>query len=574
MSIVQTAIRSLVCGFVLFRSSIGILNADAIVTPEAIVPGKYEIESDPGDKTGEVIVPAYALLRDMGDPAATTEFREILHGAVGAKVAFADGRSLSLADAIRSREVEIRGVLGRRNDMGVVRTFSDKLSIVAPAGSKITLDAPLILSAEPWLQSWTPFAMSEGHLSKVAGLVKTSPPEHDFDVQIRVIDAFADDLSLRPGMLSEFEAAFGPEGVSLLRGLAAKGSLKSVKLSTPGLDPVAHIFATGDEYTSGWISMVDGKLVNRLAVKKQLGAGVDNGELRKLYGENLRRLCPADAAILYRMEEKRWLFVRPGQEPVKELAEDFTSALTGIEAVHAWMAQGEGRRRTLLLASDISKPCGVLNSSGPSDSWLRSVNDQLRSKASEGLTLLQTRDLRNLASRMAGIPKVKSAKEVAVLWGPTGVLPEAKAAAGVALASSGVRLMGAQDETPVSAVIIVGDEETPEFREALARMAKAGRFKGKAVAWLVPSRTISHVFCRFLLEEGGAAAVLELEGRNIPALMDPFLQAVAAAARDIRPSGESLQEFISRAGRVAMADAGRTRLRTFMEQFEGVQVIF
>jgi hypothetical protein len=175
---------------------------------------------------------------------------------------------------------------------------------------------------------------------------------------------------------------------------------------------------------------------------------------------------------------------------------------------------------------------------------------------------------------MAGIPKVKSAKEVAVLWGPTGVLSEAKAAAGVALASSGVRLMGAQDETPVSAVIIVGDEETPEFREALARMAKAGRFKGKAVAWLVPSRTISHVFCRFLLEEGGAAAVLELEGRNIPALMDPFLQAVAAAARDIRPSGESLQEFISRAGRVAMADAGRTRLRTFMEQFEGVQVIF
>jgi hypothetical protein len=35
-----------------------------------------------------------------------------------------------------------------------------------------------------------------------------------------------------------------------------------------------------------------------------------------------------------------------------------------------------------------------------------------------------------------------------------------------------------------------------------------------------------------------------------------------------------LREVISRAGRVAMADAGRTRLRDLLEQFEGVQVIF
>jgi hypothetical protein len=574
MRIVPTAIRSLLCGFLLFRSSLGVLQADAIVTPEAILPGKYEIESEPGEKLGDVIVPAYALLRDMGDPAATTEFSEILHGAAGAKIVLADGKSLTLADAIRSREVHIRGVLGRRNDMGVVRTFSDKLAIIAPAGSKITLDAPLILSAEPWLQSWTPFAMSDEHLNKVAGLVKGSPPELDDDIHSAVIRALAGDLSLRPGMLPEFEVAFGSEGVSLLRGLAAKGKIYSVTLSTPGLDPVAQIFATGDEYTSGWISMVDGKLVNRLVTKKGLGKGDDTGELRKQYGENLRRLCPADAAILFRTAEKQWLFVRPGKEPVKELAEDFTSELPGIEAVHEWMAQGEGRRRTLLLTSDASRPCGVMNSTGESESWLRSVNEGLLPKAPEGLTILQCRDLRNLPARMAGIPKVKSAKDIALLWGPTGVLPAAKAAAGGALTNAGVRLMGTQEETAASAVIIVGEEETPEFREAVARMVLAGRFKGKTVAWLVPSRTTSRVFGRFLLEQGGAAAVLELEGRNIPALTEPFLQALAAAVRDIRPSGESLREVISRAGRVAMADAGRTRLRDLLEQFEGVQVIF
>ncbi len=574
MRIVQTAIRTLLGGLFAFGSTLGILHADAIVTPEAILPGKYEVESEPGEKTGEVIVPAYAIFRDMGDPSATTEFRQILHGAAGAKVVFADGKSLPLEEAIRSRDVQIEGVLGRRNDMGVIRTFSDKLSIIAPAGSKITLDAPLILTAEPWLQSWTPFALTEGHLSKVAGLVKASPPENDFGVQIKVIDAFADDLSLRPGILPEFEAAFGSEGVSLLRGLAAKGSLTSVKLSTPGLDPVARIFATGDDYTSGWISMVDGKLVNRLVVKKRLGDGLDTGELRKHYGENLRRLCPTNAAILFRTVEKQWLFVRPGQGPVKELAEDFTSGLAGIEPVQEWMSQGEGRRRTLVLTADVSKPCGVLDSMGPSDSWLRSVNERLLAKAPEGVTILQCQDLRNLSERMAAIPKVKSAKDIAVLWGPAGVLPAAKAAAGAALTSSGIRLMGVEDETSASAVIVVGDEETPDFRDSLARMAKAGRFKGKTVAWLVPSRTISRVFGRFLLEEGGAAAVLELEGKNIPALTDPFLQALAAAVRDVRPSGESLQEVISRAGRLAMADAGRTRLRDFLQSFEGVQVHF
>jgi hypothetical protein len=55
---------------------------------------------------------------------------------------------------------------------------------------------------------------------------------------------------------------------------------QTVNLSTPGLDPVASIFATGDEHTSGWISMIDGKLVNPLATKTRIGDGLDSSEVR------------------------------------------------------------------------------------------------------------------------------------------------------------------------------------------------------------------------------------------------------------------------------------------------------
>ena len=154
------------------------------------------------------------------------------------------------------------------------------------------------------------------------------------------------------------------------------------------------------------------------------------------------------------------------------------------------------------------------------------------------------------------------------------MVPAAKQGVMESLAKAGVRIMKPDEDTTAPLVMIFGDEETPAFRDAIARMALAGRFKGKAVAWMVPCRESSALFSRFLLVRGEAAAVLGVYRGFIPAVTEHYLTALVSAVPDIRPSGESIQEIVARAARIGRADAGKTRLGMFMQLIEASQVRF
>lgn len=572
MSPFPTAVRFLLPAIASLLLGSSSLSGDAIVTPEAVPPGRYRIEG-PGGEAGKVIIPAYGVMRGLENPAAGTEYRDILLGEPGARLEYADGRKVRLADAIRSGEVRLSGIQGSRNDLGVARTYSDRLRVQGPSGAELVLDSTLVVTAEAWLQSWPEYAIREAHAKRIGELLDAAPGPHDDSLERKVYEAGENGLGMRRGVFPEFERVFGEAGVKALRGLAAKGEVRSVNLSTPGLDPVARISAADeDSMISGWLALDGGTLTSQLV--RLVEAKPDLGLLRKRHAAALPRLCPPKGAILLRLAHREWLFAQAGQQEVKVLTEDMDAELGGIEAVRDWLKMPEAGARTLVLAAEVSKPMQAFDDPSESTSWISSVCEALSGGGERRARLALCRDLRDVPARLASMPVAKAAKDVAVFWAPGGEFPANKASVATALTGAGVQMVSAGADIASPLVVIVGDEELPAVRESVARMALAGKFKGKAVAWLVPSRTTSREFPRFLLEQGRASSVLVVYRGLVPAVTEPFLTALATAAKDMRPGGESLQEVIGRAARVGMPGAGSARLRAYLEGIEAGQLWF